>query len=238
MNTLPQVNDKEIQKVLQAIEEKDLSTAAHTWRVVLYTRTLAEAAGLDHAMVERVSRAAALHDIGKLAVPDAILQKPGKLTDDEFERIKQHAAAGHEMLLAMGETDEVVLDFVRHHHEKLDGSGYPDRLVGEGIPTGSRFFAVVDTFDALTSIRPYRMDVGPEAAERALTELRTHTNTWYWAPAVDLFEKLYRDGQLTWIASYFNDSCPLPVVPVTRGEGAHVPHLASPVKLTPPTKPH
>lgn len=200
-----------VERLVREIEVKDLSTAAHTWRVVLYARALAEEAGFDHDMIRRITHAAALHDVGKLDIPGAILQKPGPLTADEFEVIKTHASRGHERLVAMGEDDPVVLEFVRHHHERWDGGGYPDALAGEAIPIGARFFAVVDSFDALTSIRPYRSDVGPDAAERALVELKAGVGTRYWREAVDGFAALYRAGRLDWILHHFNDDrCDLP----------------------------
>jgi HD-GYP domain-containing protein (c-di-GMP phosphodiesterase class II) len=150
---------------------------------VLYTRALAERLGVDHATIQRLTLAAALHDVGKIDIPDGILMKPGRLTDDEFTVMRMHPLLGHERLLRMGEEDPVLLNLVRHHHERVDGTGYPDRLAGEAIPLGARFFSVVDTFDALTSVRPYRSDVGPEAAARAIEELERHSGIWYAAEA-------------------------------------------------------
>ena len=196
-----------VQTLVESIERKDLSTAAHTWRVVLYSRALAEELGVDEALMKRITTGAALHDLGKLDIPDAILQKPGPLTGAEFDIIKTHAPRGHERLIAMGEADPVVLNVVRHHHERWDGAGYPDGLAGEDIPPGPRLFAVIDTFDALTSIRPYRTQVGEQAAHRALDELERGKGTRYWPRAVDLFADLFRTGKLDWITSYYNDRC-------------------------------
>jgi len=195
---------------VKAIELKDMSTAAHTWRVVLYIRALGEAFGIEHEQIERICVAAALHDIGKLRIPDEILQKPGRLTDEEFEVIKTHSAHGHEMLLEIGVDDQIALNLVRHHHERWDGAGYPDKLAGEAIPLGARYFAVIDSFDALTSVRTYRRDIGEGAAERALEELERNIGTRYWADAVRAFGELYRAGELTWILHYFNDEVPVP----------------------------
>ncbi len=183
-----------------------MTTAAHTWRVALYARTMVEASGFDHAMVERVTQAAALHDVGKLDIPDAILQKPGPLTDEEFAIIQTHADLGHKRLLSLGVTDDVALNLVRHHHERWDGRGYPDRLAGDAIPFGARYFAVIDAFDAMTSLRPYRREVGEAAAEKALIELKNGAGTRYFPQAVELFEWLYREGRLTWILHHFNDA--------------------------------
>ncbi len=209
---------------VKAIELKDSSTASHTWRVVLYARALSECFGIDRARVERISTAAALHDIGKLRIPDAILQKPGKLTDEEFGIIKTHSAHGHEMLREMGVDDQVALNLVRHHHERWDGLGYPDGLKGEDIPLGARYFAVIDTFDALTSVRPYRREVGEGAAERALEELERGVGTRYWGEAVGAFAQLYREGALQWILHYFNDEAP------ARGLGELMSHESWPAR--------
>jgi HD-GYP domain-containing protein (c-di-GMP phosphodiesterase class II) len=199
-----------VQSLVKAIELKDRSTAAHTWRVVLYTRALAEQAGVEKALVERLCIGAALHDVGKIDIPDAILTKTSRLTDAEFDIIKTHTTLGHERLVRMGETDEHLLELVRSHHERWDGLGYPDGLAGESIALGPRFFAVIDSFDAMTSIRPYRNQIGEDAAEVALLELEAGKGTRYWPEAVDAFTDLYRSEQITWILHYFNDDVPVP----------------------------
>jgi len=194
-----------VEALVKTIELKDQSTAAHTWRVVFYTRAMAEAAGMAPEMIQRLTIGAALHDVGKIEIPDEILQKPGKLTDAEFEVIKGHPSLGHERLVRMGEEDPLLLGLVRHHHERWDGLGYPDRLKGEQIPVVARYFAVIDTFDALTSVRPYRREVGEEAAEKALLELTAGVGSRYAGDAVDMFSFLYRRGDLEWILHYYND---------------------------------
>jgi putative nucleotidyltransferase with HDIG domain len=194
------------------LEVKDLSTAAHTWRVVLYARALAEDAGVAPAMLDRITYGAAVHDIGKLNTPDHILQKPGPLTPAEFEIIKRHPQDGYQLLSQSGESDQVVLDMVHYHHERVDGLGYPDGLKGEAIPRAARYFSVVDTFDALTSIRPYRKQIGHGAAEQAITELRAGMGTRYCNDAVERFSRLFLSGQIEWILNHFNDSCPVPEI--------------------------
>ena len=176
---------------------------------MLYARALAEESGLPHELVGRITTGAALHDVGKLDIPDPILQKPGPLDPTEFEVIKSHAASGHARLLLMGEKDDIVLDLVRHHHERWDGQGYPDRLVGEAIAPGARYFAVIDSFDAMTSLRPYRRETGLKAAAHALEELEAGSGTRYWPRAVEVFAGLIRTGRVNWIGEYFNDSCPV-----------------------------
>ncbi len=199
-----------VEALVGVLEAKDLCTAAHSWRVILYARAMAEAAGLDHAMILRITYGAALHDVGKIDVPDEIILKPGPLTDAEFTVMKTHAALGHERLVRMGETDDVVLSLVRHHHERWDGKGYPDHLAGVDIPIAPRMFAVIDSFDAMTSVRPYRTDIGPDAAKRAIDELAAGAGTRYATDAVTLFTALFSRGGLNWILEYFNDTCPVP----------------------------
>lgn len=213
---------------LQALERKDGHTAAHTWRVTLYTRLLCEEADVDHDAINRISLAAALHDIGKLDIPDEILLKPGKLTDAEFDVIKSHPVTGHERLLELEIGDHTALNLVRWHHERIDGLGYPDGLKGDQIPLGPRFFAVIDSFDALTSIRPYRADVGPAAAERALEELHRAIGTRYCAEAVEAFDRLFRQDKLTWILNYFNDACAVPDLAHMHSQSPSNPHHARP----------
>lgn len=199
-----------VMALVKTIELKDQSTAAHTWRVVLYTRMLAETHGLSNAEILRLSVGAALHDVGKIDIPDEILQKPGKLTSDEFAVMQQHTTLGHERLVRMGETDPLILDLVRFHHERVNGLGYPDRLSGTNIPLAARFFGVVDTFDALTSVRPYRAEVGIVAGEHAVDELRRGIGTHYEHACVEALAELFESGRLGWIMEHFNDRCELP----------------------------
>lgn len=201
-----------VEALVKTIELKDQSTAAHTWRVVLYARALAERAGANRDFISRLTTGAALHDVGKIDIPDHILQKPGKLTDEEFNEIKKHPTLGYDRLRRMGEEDPVLLDLVRHHHERVDGKGYPDGLTGDKIPVVAQYFAVIDTFDALTSVRPYRREVGAEAAEKALIELKNGIGTRYDADAVGLFADLYRRGELDWVLHYFNDDTNVPAI--------------------------
>ncbi|MBY0262554.1 MAG: HD domain-containing protein [Phycisphaerales bacterium] len=196
--------------LVRTLELKDPTTAAHTWRVVLYTRALAESFHADHGLINRLSFAAALHDVGKIDIPDAILLKPGKLTDAEFEVIKTHPVLGHERLLRMGEDDPLVLELVRHHHERLDGLGYPDGLTTQQIPLAALYFSVVDTFDALTSVRPYRQEIGHDAGIKAIDELLRNAGTRYAKESVEAFKKLFDAGDLDWIMEHFNDRCELP----------------------------
>lgn len=207
-----------VEDLIQQIERKDLSTAAHTWRVVLYTRAMLEEFGHDQEMISLVTHAAALHDIGKLDLPDEILQKPSKLTDEEFEIIKYHPVTGYARMIDLDVTEEPILNLVRYHHERWDGLGYPFGLKDEDIPIGARMFAVIDSFDAMTSVRPYRSKLGDQAAQNALVELQAGMGTRYWPEAVEAFTKLFRSGSLDYILHYCNDEVSLPAFEHSREE--------------------
>ncbi len=199
-----------VHQLVKAIEVKDLSTAAHTWRVVLYSRAMLEAVRADNATIHAVTQGAALHDVGKIDIPSAILTKPDRLTPEEFAVIQQHPVTGYARMVAMDVEDEHILDLIRFHHERWDGLGYPYGLKESAIPVVARHFAVIDAFDAMTSLRPYRHEVGEQAAARALTELRDGAGTRYDPDAVGLFADLFERGSLTWILNYFNDGTPIP----------------------------
>jgi len=204
------VSPEQVQQLVQEIERKDLSTAAHTWRVVLYTRAVLEEFGVDLETIDVLTQAAALHDIGKVVIPDEILQKPGKLSNEEYEIIKLHPVAGYARMLKMGVLEEPILNLVRYHHERWDGLGYPFQAAGEEIPIGARVFAVIDAFDAMTSVRPYRSELGERAAENALVELQAGMGTRYWIDGVEAFTTLFHTGKLDYILHYFNDEVPVP----------------------------
>ena len=134
---------------------------------------LARQLDLDEDQVRQAGVAGLLHDIGKMAIPMNILNKPGALTDDEFMTLKSHPTAGHKMLLGTG-VDDVTLDVCLHHHEKIDGSGYPHRLAGEGITLFARMGAVCDVYDAITSDRPYKRGWCPAESMRKMAEWQGH----------------------------------------------------------------
>lgn len=144
-----------IKVLVSTIEAKDSYTRGHTERVAGYARMIAEEMDLPNKEKEIVSFGAALHDIGKLGVYENILNKPGDLTDNEWEIVRSHPEVGANIIKNM-KFLEAACDLVRHHHERLDGKGYPDKLRGEEISLGARIVAVADSFDAMTSDRPYR----------------------------------------------------------------------------------
>jgi diguanylate cyclase (GGDEF)-like protein/putative nucleotidyltransferase with HDIG domain len=157
-----------IEALSLAIEAKDHTTHDHLRRVQLYAVEIAKDLGLDDAQLSAIRAASILHDIGKLAVPENILSKPGHLTPEEFEKMKIHPIVGSEILDRV-EFPYPVVPIVRSHHERWDGTGYPDGLEREAIPVGARILSAVDCFDALASERPYRRALTPEEAMRTLS---------------------------------------------------------------------
>ena len=173
-----------IETLAMAIDAKDQVTHGHIRRVQSFSVGLAREIGIaDQKVIKAIEAASLLHDMGKLAIPEHILNKPGKLTSAEFEIIKVHAAAGADILSAI-EFPYPVIPIVRHHHESWDGSGYPDGLSGTDIPIGARILAVVDCFDALTSDRPYRRKL---ANSEALAILEDRRGNMYDPLIVDAF---------------------------------------------------
>jgi putative nucleotidyltransferase with HDIG domain len=161
-----------IESLAMAVDAKDQVTHGHIRRVQTLAIGLAKELGLQEAsQIKAIAASALLHDMGKLAIPEHILNKPGKLTDAEFERMKQHSALGAEILSSIS-FPYPVIPIVRHHHENWDGTGYPDGLSGPTIPIGARILSVVDCYDALTSDRPYRRRLSEEEAVGILKDRR------------------------------------------------------------------
>lgn len=184
---LQQLYQATIEALAVAVDAKDQITHGHIRRVQRHAIALAKAFGVDDpSELKALEAASLLHDIGKLAVPDYVLNKPGALTKAEFDVMKMHAAKGALVLGAVGFPYPVV-PIVRHHHEQWDGRGYPDGLAGEQIPLGARILSVVDCFDALTSDRPYRRKVPDETA---LELLRARSAIFYDPNVVETFISL------------------------------------------------
>lgn len=142
--------------VVTAADARDHETSGHSFRVALYAQALARALGMTPAQIKSIEWGALLHDVGKMAVPDGILRKPGPLTAREWQIMRQHPTWGFDMLAEVSFLQSEALDVVYSHHEHWDGSGYPRGVSGEQIPLAARIFAVVDAYDAITSDRPYR----------------------------------------------------------------------------------
>jgi putative two-component system response regulator len=170
-----------------SIEAKDPYTEGHCDRLSKYSVALAQRRGLPEDLQVVLRRAGIVHDIGKIAVPDQILLKPGPLTQDEWNVMKQHPVAG-ERICAPLKSFRHVLPVIRSHHEKLDGSGYPDSLKGEEIPLTAQIMQTVDIYDALTTARPYRKALSPKEAFAIIqSEVK---KGWWNAELVDLLERL------------------------------------------------
>jgi HD-GYP domain-containing protein (c-di-GMP phosphodiesterase class II) len=153
--------------LINAIDAKDTYTWGHSDRVALMAKRLGEELQLDYLQCERLYTAGLLHDVGKIGIPDSILQKAGPLTDEEFKEIKKHPEIGYAILQHLQQLS-YVLPGVLHHHESWDGRGYPHGLQGEKIPLFGRILAVVDTYDAMTSCRPYRTAMPHDVARSKL----------------------------------------------------------------------
>ena len=179
-----------IETLAMAIDAKDQITHGHIRRVQIYAVGLAKRIGVtDSRLIQAIEAAALLHDMGKLAVPEYILNKPGPLTPAEFEKMKLHASVGADILSAI-DFPYPVVPIVRHHHENWNGTGYPDGIAGADIPIGARILSVVDCFDALTSDRPYRPRLSDRDALRILMDRR---GTMYDPLVVDTFVEVHND---------------------------------------------
>jgi putative nucleotidyltransferase with HDIG domain len=172
----------------QLLDLKDLNTGVHSTRLAEWALHVAGELGLDESSLSDIEVAALLHDIGKIGIPDAILQKPAKLTGEEYDLMKKHPEYGWAVLRHVPGMERASL-IILHHHESYDGKGYPAGLKGEEIPIGSRIVSVIDAFDAMVSSRPYREGLPFEEAERRLLEAR---GTQFDPDVVDRFIPLAR----------------------------------------------
>nr|MCU0256604.1 HD domain-containing protein [Vicinamibacterales bacterium] len=179
-----------IETLAMAVDATDQITHGHIRRVQTWAVGLARALGVtEESQLKAIEAAALLHDVGKLAIPEHILNKPGRLSPAEFEKMKRHAAIGADILSAI-DFPYPVVPIVRHHHEQWNGAGYPEGLRGADIPIGARILSVVDCFDALTSDRPYRRALTDERAIEMLVEQRGRA---YDPLVVDTFARVFRD---------------------------------------------
>lgn len=186
MDEVRQLSMDMVGALINAIEQKDEYTSGHTTRVAIYAVMLGHEMGLDAIALQLLEWSALLHDVGKIGIRDEVLKKPGRLTDPEFDHIKEHPVRSYEVVRVVPQLTDA-LDGILHHHEHWDGSGYPAGLAGEDIPLQARIILVADVFDALTSTRPYRKAF---TWQKALEVLRSESGRIGEPALVDLFEKM------------------------------------------------
>lgn len=179
-----------VQMLARALEAKDPYTRGHPIRVSRYSVRTAANLGIAGDPLEQIRIGAELHDIGKIGTREAVLHKPGSLTEDELRQITEHPVLGERMLLPLARESPIVLRIVRSHHERLDGRGFPDGLAGDRIPLEARIVAVADAFDAMTSRRPYRESRTPVDA---LAEMRRVAGTQLDPEVVEAFGAAFPD---------------------------------------------
>ena len=206
-----------------AIDTKDHYTFQHSQNVAYYASELAKAAGMSSELVELVKEAGLLHDIGKIGVREDILNKPGKLTPDEYEVMKSHVENAVNIIRYLPSLDYVI-PTVLSHHERYDGRGYPRRLAGNDIPIMGRILCIADAFDAITSIRSYKDATAPEEAVKIL---RSESGKQFDPNLVEIFAELVEDGKVKLCTPRSNE--PLPVLP--RDEGIQAPDVDLPEEL-------
>ena len=174
----------------RSIEGKDPYTHGHCERLASYAASLGQRIGLPDDQIRALRRAGVVHDIGKVAIPDSILLKPGSLSENEWTLVREHPAIG-ERICAPLKSFRNVLPIIRHHHERLDGSGYPDALRGEAIPVTARVLQIVDVYDALTTKRPYKRAF---SKAEALRTMKHEVERGWWDPNLFVeFEQLIRE---------------------------------------------
>lgn len=193
MSDLERSYDITLEALGDALDLKDAETEGHSKRVTAFTIAMARAMGLPQDQIRIIARGAFLHDIGKMAIPDAILRKPGALTPEEQEIMKEHAYRGYQLLRNIPFLQEAA-EIVYAHQEKFDGTGYPRGLKGEEIPLGARLFSIADTLDAITSDRPYR---AAQTIQAAREEIKVWSGRQFDPRVVEIFlsmpESIWRD---------------------------------------------
>lgn len=186
LSDLERSYDITLEALGDALDLKDAETEGHSKRVTGFTIAIARAMDLPHDKIRVIARGAFLHDVGKMAIPDAILRKPGRLSPEEQAIMQQHALLGYQILRKIPFLHEAA-DIVYSHQERFDGSGYPRGLKGDQIPLGARIFAVADTFDAVTSDRPYRAAQSMPSGRR---EIERQSGTQFDPEIVQVFESI------------------------------------------------
>jgi putative nucleotidyltransferase with HDIG domain len=186
VQTIESTYDQSLHALSSALDSRDNETQGHSFRVTAYAIRLGQELGIEGEQLGLLARGALLHDVGKIGVPDAILLKPGKLTDEEWVIMRKHVQTGYEMLNHI-EFLQHSLDVVKYHHENWDGTGYPNGLRGKEIPLFARIFALCDTYDAITSDRPYRKK---RTHAEACEEIKRCSGTQFSGAIVDAFLRI------------------------------------------------
>ena len=197
---LAKANEETIIGMVSALDLREHNTRMHSQRVREYTELIAERFGVDEKLKREIGFGALLHDVGKIAVPDHILLKPDKLTDDEWHEMRKHPEAGYRIVKRIGFLKDAA-EIVYAHHEQFNGAGYPRGIRKESIPLGARMFMVADVYDALTSERPYR---SPMTYEEAATEIKKMSGSHFDPVVVDIFMAI-EPKQLQIIAKRYSD---------------------------------
>lgn len=200
---LADANEETLIGLVSALDLREHNTRMHSQRVREYTELIADHLVVDEKMKREIGLGALLHDVGKIAVPDQILLKPGKLTDQEWEEMRKHPEAGYRIVRQIGFLKDAA-EIVYSHHEQFDGHGYPRGLKGEDIPLGARMFMVADVYDALTSERPYH---SPVTYDEAIAEIKRQSGSHFDPIIVDTFMAILPE-QLQKIARHYQDATP------------------------------
>lgn len=201
LKELANANEETLLGLVSALDLRERNTRLHSQRVREYTELLAKRHGVDEKMRREIGFGALLHDVGKIAVPDRILLKPDRLTDDEWQEMRKHPEAGYRIVQRISFLKEAA-EIVYAHHERYDGTGYPRGLKGDAIPLGARLFMVADMYDALTSQRPYR---SPITHEQSVVEIMNQNGT-HFDPAVVAAFLAIAPEELRLIAGRYRDT--------------------------------
>jgi len=187
-NSLQEIYTETIRVMAEIMDSRSKFTKGHSERVRKYCELIGQRLYLSEEEIRVLDTAATLHDIGRMGVEQTIWEKPGKLTDTEFEAVKSHATTGEKMLSPIPFLNKVA-EIIRHHHEKYDGTGYPDCINGENIPLTARILAVADAFDAMTSERSYRERIDPDVA---IEELKSLSGTQFDPMVIKAFVSIWK----------------------------------------------
>jgi putative nucleotidyltransferase with HDIG domain len=187
------LNEGLLKMLAEVVDLRDPFVLGHSQQVTRYSVMIATKLGLDSDAIERIRQAGLLHDIGKLGIPERILLKPSKLTPEEYQIVKEHANLGAELLRASSSL-QTLIPIIRHHHERFDGNGYPDGLVGENIPMEARIVSVADAIEAMASDRPYREAMG---LDKILEELDRNRGNQFDPQIVIAFKEIAQEERAT-----------------------------------------